>query len=212
MFVVSLSGVWVCYEETQLGRSTIHLVGRCAVMQRTHTSQVEGELVEVHIAGDRANLRTEASNLVCKHAGRWNLYSVVPVVVVVAQGIREVQDGHLADLRGVLRDVEMRRFDRTLRDGVWHEEEVKFAIDNLRLLDKASINVSSLRRVVNVGIFGVRVRGLLEESLANTLVHDDKRDVRWILSLSARLRVAAVLHLHNPVKLFEFLVNDLLSH
>ena len=161
-------------------------------MQRARSSQVEGELVEVHIAGDGANFRSEASDLVCEHAGGRNLDRIIPVVVVVAQGIREVQDGHLADKRSVLCDVEMRRLDRTLGDRVRHEEEVELAIDNLGLLDEASIDVGTLRRVVDevLLIFGwvrVRIWGLLEESLADTLVHDDECDVGWVLGLPVGL-------------------------
>ena len=46
--------------------------------------------MEVHIAGDGADFRTEAGNLVCEHAGRGDLDGIVPVVVVVAEGVREV--------------------------------------------------------------------------------------------------------------------------
>ena len=160
--------------------------------------------MEVHIAGDGANLRTEASNLVCEHAGGRNLDRIVPVVIVVAQGVCEVQDGHLADMRRVLGDVEMRRLDGTLGDGVRDEEEVELAIDDLGLLDEARVDVGTLRRVVDevLLVFGriwARIWGLLEEPLADTLVHDDERDVGWLLSLPVRLRVAAVLHLDDPV-------------
>ena len=119
------------------------------VMQRARSSQVEGELVEVHIAGDGANLRAEAGNLVCEHAGGRNLDRIIPVVVVVTQGVREVKDGHLADIRRVLGDVEVCRLDGTLGDGVRHEEEVELAIDDLGLLDEASVNVGTLWRVIN---------------------------------------------------------------
>ena len=61
-------------------------------------SQVEGELVEIHIAGDRADLGSEAGNLIGEHAWRRNLNGIVPVVVVVAKSIGEVQDCHLGDL------------------------------------------------------------------------------------------------------------------
>ena len=74
-------------------------------------SQVEGELVEVHIAGDRADLGAEASNLVCKHAGCGDLDRVVPVVVVVTERVGEVQDRHLRDLGRILRHVEMSWLD-----------------------------------------------------------------------------------------------------
>lgn len=49
--------------------------------------------MQVYIAGDRADFRAEASDLVREHAGGWNLDSIIPVVVVVAQRIREVENG-----------------------------------------------------------------------------------------------------------------------
>ena len=54
--------------------------------------------MEVHIAGDSAYFGAEASNLVCKHAWGWDLDGIVPVVVVVAEGVGEVKDSHLGDL------------------------------------------------------------------------------------------------------------------
>ena len=129
-------------------------------MQRARSSQVEGELVEVHIAGDGANFRSEASDLVCEHAGGRNLDRIIPVVVVVTQGVREVKDGHLADIRRVLGDVEVCRLDGTLGDGVRHEEEVELAIDDLGLLDEARVDVGTLRWVVDeVLLFSMRPNG-----------------------------------------------------
>lgn len=116
---------------------------------RARRSQVEGELVQVHVGRNGANLRPEASNLVCKHAWRWNLYGIVPVVVVVAQGVREVQDCHLRDMRRVLGNVEVSWLDGTLRNRVGYQEEIKLAVDNLGLLNKTSIYVGTLRRVVD---------------------------------------------------------------
>ena len=72
-------------------------------------SQVEWELVEVDVAGDRADFTAEASDLVGQHAGCGDLDGVVPIVVVVAQCISEVQDGHLRDLGRVLRHIEVSR-------------------------------------------------------------------------------------------------------
>jgi hypothetical protein len=66
---------------------------------------------------------------------------------------------------------------------VRNKEEIELAIDDLRLLNEAVVDVSALRRVGNVGITGSLVvvsamRRLLildlEESLANTLVDDDE--------------------------------------
>lgn len=70
--------------------------------------------MQVHIAWDRAYLRTESRNLVGQHARGGDLDRVVPVVVVVAQRVGEVQDRHFADVRGVFCDVEVSRFDTAL--------------------------------------------------------------------------------------------------
>ena len=55
--------------------------------------------MKVDVGRNGAYFRSESGNLVCKHAGSWGLDRVVPVVVVVAQSVGEVQDGHLADVR-----------------------------------------------------------------------------------------------------------------
>ena len=194
---------------THLGRSTFLLADGYTVMQRARSSQVEGELMEIHIAGDCADLRTEASDLVCKHAGCWNLDRIVPVVVVVAEGVCEVQDGHLTDLRRVLSNVEMRRLDGALSHRVRHKEEIKLAIDDLRLLNEACVDVGTLRRVVNE-VLSIVTSRLLEESLTHSLVHNDQSDVGVLLG--GRLRVASVLHRDDAVELLELLVDDLLAH
>lgn len=49
--------------------------------------------MQVHIAWDGTDLGTEASDLVCKHAGGRDLDGIVPIVVVVAQSVREVENG-----------------------------------------------------------------------------------------------------------------------
>jgi len=114
------------------------LVGRLVVMlgRSTHArgyprrSQVEGELVQVHVRWNCANLRPEASNLVCKHAWGRDLDGIVPVVVVVAQGVREVQDSHLRDVGRVLGHVKVSWLDGTLRNRVWHQEEIELTVDD----------------------------------------------------------------------------------
>ena len=53
-------------------------------------SQVERKFVEVHIARDSTNFRAEAGNLICEHARCGDLDGIIPVVVVVAEGIGEV--------------------------------------------------------------------------------------------------------------------------
>ena len=168
--------------------------------------------MEVHIAGDGADLGAESSDLVREHAGRGNLDGVVPVVVVVAQGVREVQDRHLRDLRRVLGHIEVSGLDGALCHGVRHQEEVKLTVDHFSLLDEASIDVGSLRRVVNehVVIVVVIAWELLEEALSHTLVHNDEGDVRMLLA--GRVLVSGVLHLDNAVELGQLLVDDLLAH
>ena len=54
--------------------------------------------MEIHIAWDRTDFGAEASNLVCQHAGSWNLNSVIPIVVVVAECVSKVEDSHLGNL------------------------------------------------------------------------------------------------------------------
>jgi len=92
---------------------------------------------------------------------------------------------------------------------VRHEEEVELAIDDLGLLDEARVHVGTLRRVVDE-VLALGPARLLEESLADALVHDDERDVGR--GLRRRLIVAAVLHSNNAVQLGQLLVDDLLAH
>ena len=72
-------------------------------------SEVEGQLVEVDIRWDCTDFGAEASNLIGEHARSWCLDRIIPIVVVVAKSVGEVQDGHLRNLRGVFSHVEMSR-------------------------------------------------------------------------------------------------------
>jgi len=63
------------------------------------SSQVEWELVEVHVAGDCADFRAEASDLVGQHAWSGDLNGIVPIVVIVTKRVCEVKNRHLRDLR-----------------------------------------------------------------------------------------------------------------
>lgn len=65
------------------------------------SSEEEGQLVEVHVGRNVADLAAVDGDLVCQHARGRNLDRVSPVVVVVAEGIGEVQHGVLGDLGGV---------------------------------------------------------------------------------------------------------------
>lgn len=60
-----------------------------------------------------------------------------------------------------------------------HKEEIKLAINNFRLFDKALIDVGSLRWVINESL--AVLMSLLEKSLTDTLVHDDERDLGWVV-------------------------------
>ena len=51
---------------------------------------------------------------------------------------------------------------------------------------------------------------MLEEALADTLVHDNEGDIGR--GLRRTVIITAIFHLNNSVQLFQFLVNDLLSH
>ena len=65
--------------------------------------------MEVDIRWDSTDFGAEASNLIGEHTRRWCLDCVIPIVVVVAESVSEVQDGHLRNLRGVFSHVEMSR-------------------------------------------------------------------------------------------------------
>ena len=58
-------------------------------------SKVEGKLVEVNIRWNVTDLATINGDLVSQHAGCGNLNRIWPVVIVVAEGICEVQNGVL---------------------------------------------------------------------------------------------------------------------
>ena len=51
--------------------------------------------MEVYIARDGSYFGAEARNLIREHAGGGDLDGIVPVVVVVTEGVGEVEDGHL---------------------------------------------------------------------------------------------------------------------
>ena len=132
--------------------------------------------MEVYIARDGSYFGAEARNLIREHAGGGDLDGIVPVVVVVTEGVGEVEDGHLWNLWGVLGHIEMCGFNWTLSHRVWHEEEIELAFNDFRLLNEASINIGALRRVVDEVPAVVALR-LLEESLAHALINDDQSDL-----------------------------------
>merc|ERR1740130_2044133 len=67
--------------------------------------------------------------------------------------------------------------DRPLGDGVRHQEEIELPVFHLTLLDEASVNVRSLRGVLDE-LVTLGSLSLLEESLSDTLVHDDQGNLR----------------------------------
>jgi len=81
------------------GSAALPSIKKTSIVLRLRTSsQIEWQLVEIHIAGDCADLGPKSGNLVGEHARSRNLDRIVPVVVVVAECIREVQNRHLRDL------------------------------------------------------------------------------------------------------------------
>lgn len=72
--------------------------GECVCCSWALRSQVEGQFVEIHIAGDGSNLRAESCDLIGQHARSWDFDGIVPIVVVVAECVGEVQNSHLRDL------------------------------------------------------------------------------------------------------------------
>ena len=93
-----------------------------------------------------------------------------------------------------------------------HQEEIKSSIYHFALLNEALVDVGTLRRVVNEGLV-LCVLGLLEETLAHALVHNDQRDLGahrlvrvWVV------RIHTVLLLNDGIELLEFEVDDLLAH
>lgn len=84
------------------------------------SSEEERQLVQVHVRRNVADLATVDGDLVCEHARGWDLDRVRPVVVVVAEGIREVQDGILRNLGGVRGHVKVGGLHGSLSHGVRH--------------------------------------------------------------------------------------------
>lgn len=144
-----------------------------------YLSEIERQLVKLNVRRDRTNFWSETGNLVCEHTGGWCLDSVVPVIVVVAQSVGEIQDRHLANVWWVFSNIEVCWFHTTLCNRVWYKEKVKLTVNYFWLLNETLINVSTLGRIVNK-LLTVAV-GLLEESLANSLIHDNKRNLWGIV-------------------------------
>lgn len=54
--------------------------------------------MQINVAGNSTHFGTEASDLVGEHAWGRDLNCVVPVVVVVAKRVGEVENSHFADV------------------------------------------------------------------------------------------------------------------
>lgn len=88
-----------------------------------------------------------------------------------------------------------------------HQEEIEGAVNYLRLLDEAVVDVGALRRVRDGGVCSTLTN--LEESLPDALV-DDNKGVLWKCLLF--LVIETVLLLHDLVELLQFVVDDLGPH
>ena len=142
--------------------------------------------MKINVRRYSSDFRSKASNLVCKHTRSWCFNGVIPVVIVVAQSISKVQNGHLADVGWILRNVEVSRLDTSLSNWVRHQEKVEFSVNNFRLFYKALIDVGTLRRIIDE-LLAV-IHGLLEKSLTDSFVYDNERNFRRsILWLGSRL-------------------------
>lgn len=157
--------------------------------------------MKVDVRGDCADLRAEPSDFISEHTGCGNLDGVVPIVVVVAQGVGEIEDGHLAYVARILSHVEVSRLYAALGDGVRHEEEVEFSIYHFALFHETLVNVGALRRVVNklLSVIGLR---LLEEPLSDALVHNNQRDFGSFERVAPLISIDSVLLFDDSVKLF----------
>jgi hypothetical protein len=166
------------------------------------SSQEERQLVEVHIRRNVSDFATIDCDFVCQHARGWDLDRISPVVVVVAESVREVENRVFWNLGGIGSYVEMSRFDCSLGHRVRNQEEIKGSVDDLRLLNETVINVGTLWRVSNGS-----VHALLEESLSHTLV-DNNQGMLW----QWRWIICFVLLLDDLTELFKLVTDYLSSH
>ena len=159
--------------------------------------------MEIHVTWDIANFTAINSNFICQHTWGWDLDRVGPVVVVVAEGVRKVENCVFGYFRIVCCNIEMGWLNCSLSNGMRHQEEIEASILNSGLLNKALIDIGTLRRVGNLGILAG-----LEESLSNTLVDNDQ-GMLWKLSL---WDVTTIFCNNNLVKLLKLVADDLGSH
>lgn len=92
----------------------------------------------------------------------------------------------------------MSRLHCALSDLVGDQEEVEPSVLHLGLLNKASVNVGPLGRIVDLGPLS------LEESLSYALVDDNESE--------SRLSLGTVFLAKNLLELVEFFLDDLVAH
>jgi hypothetical protein len=172
-------------------------------------SEIERQLVEIDVRRDVTDFAAVDGDLICKHAGGGDLDGIGPVVIVVAQSVGEVEDGFLGDHRSILGYIEVSGLDCTLGHAVGDKEEIELAVNDLRLLDETVVNICALGRVEDLSLRRSEGACLFEESLADSLVDDDKGHVR---KRSSVLALGVVLVSQNLLELVELVLNDLLSH
>ena len=79
-----------------------------------------------------------------------------------------------------------------------HEEEIELAINDLRLLNEASVNVGTLGRIVDEVLTIIAWR-LLEESLPNALIDNNQGNFRVCLCWG--IFVSSILNRHDTIQL-----------
>jgi hypothetical protein len=92
--------------------------------------------------------------------------------------------------------------DCTLGNIVWDKEKVKLSINDFGLLNEALVHIGTLRWIQDC------MTSLLKESLTDSLVDDDKSDLRERLLALCK----AILICDDLLKLLKLIVDDLLSH
>lgn len=100
-------------------------------------SQEEGQLQEINILGDGTNFSSVDGDSVSEHAWSWDLDGIVPIGVVVAESVGEVEDGLLGQIGRILSNVEVSGLSGSLGDIVGDNEEIEAAILDLGLFDEA---------------------------------------------------------------------------
>jgi len=133
--------------------------------------------MKVDVWWNRANFASESGNLISQHNWSGYLDRVVPIVVVVAEGVSEVENGFFRNIGLVFCDVEMGWLDWSLSHSVRDQEEVELTVDNFSLLNEALVHICTSRWVANA------ITIVAEESLADAFVDDNKSNLRGLNSM-----------------------------